>query len=364
MKTICISCLFLIIALALKAQERQVSLDNQGKVTSISAEMDRELKLFQDYPDFKEASVFQTGDSVFSLEIVCLQGIQLVKTKKTLTYADLQALRDSVSIRISRNAPELTLNQEGRTLMLVTNSLLGFYYGGALSNILDFKDDKLTVTTYLLTAGASFYLPYALTKDKNVTYGDAILGIYGQTRGIAHGLLVSDLIGFKWDSSLPMAMTLLGSLSEGIAGYLIADKGDFSAGRSAAIGTYSDFGMGIGMLTYGLLGLEKEKGFDAFALVGAASGLVIGHNLSKTTNYTWGDAFMLNGAGILGGYIPVSLMTLFPDAKEKAYFLVAELGTAGGLYAGDVLAQKFDFTTKEGIFIDLSESAGGLVGSG
>lgn len=369
MRKIIILYAFLLTALfAVNAQERQVTMDNQGKVKSVDAEMERDLKIFSGYKNFKEARIFQTSDSTYTLEILCQQGDETVRDTKAFNNADLQAFRDTVSGRILRLAPQITLNQEGRPLFLLTNTIIGLgFYGPSLPAIIDFNDDKLSVTTYLLTAGASYYLPYLLTKNKEVTYGDAIMSYYGQTRGAINGICLPFLFDESPDYKTVLGMGLLGSIAEGITGFSLASRNKYSSGRATAIGTYDDFGMAIGLLSSGFLKLDNSSAVAGAVLLGSAAGLAAGFAITNKDYYTWGDALILNGSGALGMSMPLSLVMLFtnPDKdNSRLYTLTSAIGAIGGLYAGDKLAGKFDFTTKEGIFTDLSELAGGLVGAG
>jgi hypothetical protein len=62
----------------------------------------------------------------------------------------------------------------------------------------------------------------------------------------------------------------------------------------------------------------------------------------------------------------VAALTAFsPDSDNgKIYTLAASLGSIGGLYIGDKIAQKYDFSNRQGIIISLAELAGGLTGFG
>jgi hypothetical protein len=127
--------------------------------------------------------------------------------------------------------------------------------------------------------------------------------------------------------------------------------------------------MGIALGASHALGLFDDNSYGsnlaAFStLAGAAGGLILGNKFAKKDYYTPGDGIVLGGAGILGAYIPMSLMSIANPENSKWYSLVGTLGAVGGLIIGDRIVQKHDFSIRQGVYIYLSETAGGLVGMG
>jgi hypothetical protein len=283
---------------------------------------------------------------------------------------EVNELRHSITNKIKLKAPNSLTDQSGRTALLIVSTLVGAqYYGTTISALMSEGTFDSSVGAYLLTAGASFYVPYALTRKMEITQGQALMAIYGQTRGIAHGALLPVLFSTEPDYKVTLSLGMAASIAEGILGYRWAKKENFSVGRAGAIGTFGDFGMGIGIgsaYTLGLLDGTAGSNMSALSiLAGGAIGTYAGYRISRNDYYTEGDLFALQGAGLLGAYLPASLLyVLGAENSPKLITLSATLGAVGGLYFGDKLALKQDFSNRQGVFIMLSQFAGALTGMG
>ncbi len=101
-------------------------------------------------------------------------------------------------------------------------------------------------------------------------------------------------------------------------------------------------------------------------LASSTAGLIIGNHIAKKGYYTQGDASVLGSTAMLGAYLPAATLLAFaPDSDDgKIYTLAASIGSIGGLYIGDKIAQKYDFSNRQGVIISLAELAGGLAGFG
>ena len=352
------------------AQEKQVPLDTHGKLNSIDISLEKKLKLFPEYAGFQDAKLFQLNDSSFMLEISYKPENQTMRARIPMNLTEVNELRVSITGKIRLKAPNSLTDQSGRTALLIVNTLVGAqYYGSTISALLSGDTYDYSIGVSLLTAGASFYIPYALTRNMEITQGQALMAIYGQTRGIAHGALLPVLFSSEPDYRLTLSLGMAGSIAEGILGYRWAKKENFSVGRAGAIGTFGDFGMGIGIGSAYTLGLlEGSAGSNLAALsilAGGAIGTYAGYRISRNDYYTEGDLFALQGAGMLGAYLPASLMyVLGAEDSPQLITLGATLGAAGGLYFGDRLALKQDFSSRQGVYIMLSQLAGGLTGMG
>lgn len=359
----------LFLPLCVMSQERQIPLDVDGKINIIDAQLEKKLALFTDYRGFTEARLYQTSDTTYVLEINYIPEGQMLKERKHINSNDVSALRSQVSEKLALKAPYSLLDQSGRTGLLVSSAVVGtLYYGTAISAIISPESAPAYTGIYLLTAGMSFYLPYALTRKMEVTRGQSTMATYGLTRGIAHGMLLPVVISSDVDYKVALTLGVSGSIAEGILGYQWAKKHHFSEGRAGAIGTFSDFGMGIALATAHVSGLfDNNKAGNIAALsvlAGAGAGLYAGYRLTQNENYSTGDVIALQGAGLLGAYLPPSLLFVAGVDEPKLMTLAAALGGIGGLYLGDKLALKQEFSTRQGVFISLSQVAGALTGMG
>jgi len=352
------------------AQEKQVPVDSQGKLKSIDITLEKKLKLFPEYPGFLEAKLYQLNDSSFSLEISYKPEKEVLRTRRQMSLNEAIDFRQLISNNISLKAPQSLLDQSGRTSLLIVNTLVGAqYYGTTISSLISDNSYDFSIGVSLIAAGASFYIPYAITRNLDITKGQARMAIYGQTRGIVHGALLPVLFTSDPNYKLTLSLGMAGSIAEGILGYRWAKKENFSVGRAGAIGVYGDFGMGIGLAAFNSVGLlDGSVGSNMAALSilgGGALGAYAGYRISKSEYYTEGDLFALQGAGMLGAYLPSSILyVLGAEDSPKLITLGAALGAAGGLYFGDRLAFNQDFSTRQGVFIMLSQFAGALTGMG
>lgn len=364
--------LFIIIVSAsfsnLQAQEQQVALDREGRLFSIDQTLDLKLKLFTHYPDFLEAKLYQVNDTSFLLEVLSKVSNQTIRSREMMTNIQAEELRQQVSERLALHAPRALLNQDGRSQLLVISSIISFgYYGPSIPIILN-SFGTSTAGLYLLTAGTGFFLPFAMTKNRDVTIAQSQLTTYGQTRGILYGILFLRMFDNEVDYRASLGMGLATSVISAFAGYGWATRSGMTADRVATIGAYGDLGMLIGVGTGFTLGIAEgsyPSRLTAFSLLsGAAGGIMMGNYLGKKDYYTQGDAIVAAGSASLGAYIPMSLLSLIEPDDYRWYSAFGTAGMVGGLLYGDRLAKKHDFSTRQSILIVLSQSAGGLIGAG
>jgi hypothetical protein len=160
---------------------------------------------------------------------------------------------------------------------------------------------------------------------------------------------------------------MLTSIGEGIGGYLWSDKTQMSLGTSYTINVMGEFGIGIGLGIGHFSGIFDDmnnRKLAASLLLGSGDGIYSGILLSKYSNYTRGDALMLQGSGLLGAYIALAGAVVADPINSKVYSSTATIGAIGGIVVGNIFARKNDFSNSQGAIICLSEIAGGLLGLG
>jgi hypothetical protein len=246
---------------------------------------------------------------------------------------------------------------------------MGLYYYGPVTSLLFDETSGGSITTSALVAGGvGFLLPYVLTNNKEITEAEAYSSLYFQSRGVAYGWALPYLF-VKAESGYPgAAVSLVTSLAGAVAGYKIAKDKKLTTEHVLTMGVFGDYGILNGVSAAHWLGAFDSKYADHLVpltfLASSAAGLIIGNNIAKKGYYTQGDASVLGNAGFLGAYMPAAVLSAFSPENDKLYTLAASLGSIGGLYVGDKIAQKYDFSNRQGIIISLSELAGGLAGFG
>lgn len=350
-----------------RAQETQAPLDRAGRVERIDAKLARRLGLFGDHVGFQEARLFMAPDSSLTLEVTSVRGGRLQRERVALSAGAADSLRARVSALIAVRAPAATLNQEGRVWLLVSSSLLGLgFYGWALPVAADLQDEQAIVGTYLLTAGGSFFLPFAATAGQPISYGMTNLALYGATRGIVHGILLYDLAGGQ-EFEGAVGAALAASVAEGVAGYVWARSAGLSSGSATTIANLGDFGLLNGLAVSSLADYysnQRETSGAAVMLLGSAAGMFGGSQLAAHRRYSYGDASVMRDV-ILLGVLASQMVTRWSDPEgTKPYIGAAMAGSGVGLAAGDFLVRDTDFSAGQSVLVTLGTLAGGTLGLG
>ncbi len=372
------------------AQEVQVPLDEAGRVQVVDRRLAQRLALWVDeYPGFQEARLFQASDSAFSLEVSYLRDGRLTRERLPRSAAEVSDLRSRVAALLESRAgldESGGVDQAGRYLLLGQSTLAGIaFYGWALPLALGVDDASSASGLYLLTSGASFFLPFALTANRPVTFGMANLSRYGLTRGIFHGVLLHNLIRgeeeheFRCLQDDPcfyednddfergrLGGALLMSVAEGVGGYLWARNERMSAGTANTLVAGGDLGLFWGLGAAVVAGTDhiNERSSAAIALPVAAGAILGAHRLAQRRDYTWGDADVLYTGGAVGALAGVAVADLIGDVDdEKLGWGVAVLGSAAGAYLADGLVSRTDFSVGQATLNRLGALAGGLAGA-
>ena len=134
------------------AQDVQIQLDEQGKVEYIDAKLERELGLFTEYSNFREARLFQLPDTSFVLEISYRSQEKFLRVRLPFAAPEVKNLQRKVTARLQQRTPEIVLDQSGRKKLLYgTFGLSYFFYGPAVPAVLGVDDGKSAVALYMLT---------------------------------------------------------------------------------------------------------------------------------------------------------------------------------------------------------------------
>ncbi len=375
----------LIVPSGAHAAERQVAFDRAGRITRIDEALAGRLGMFIGrYEGFREARLFMltsaAGDSAsdstatrgYVLEITMLRGGQLLREREIYTADQVSALRADVESRVAAAAPERDkLDQEGRPRMLLGSATLGLgFYGWAVPYVLDIQDGSQAFGAYLLTAGASFFLPLMLTGDSPVSVSDANLYWYGSTRGIVHGLLLNDAVQGNGDQGKSaVATAMIASLAEGALGYAYSRASKLDAGTAQTMATGGDYGLLWGFSLANIAHSEADDFRPATSgtmLATSLAGIAGGRALAAHRAYSNGDAAVMRSAGFVGLLAASAVADIGDtgDGISKSYAIAFLAGSLGGLAIGDRLVAGHEFTAGDGLVVQLGASAGALMGLG
>ncbi len=266
---------------------------------------------------------------------------------------------DSLAEKLSNIIDEETL--------IVASSLGGIiFYGPALNTTFNL-DGRAAVATYMFTAGASFYIPFYLTRKEPVSVASAWLAIYGESRGAIHGVSLATLLNMNSRGTLRFA--LFSSIIEGTGGYLYARNNNLTAGQTSAMQTYGDIGSGVGFLIARSAGLYDNsnnmgKKIASTYLLSNFASLAFGRYISSKYNYSNGDSYFLGTTSILSGLSAFTVINYFDPKNDKAYTTSVAIGTLGGMYLGHYFAKNYDYTLGQGILTTCGSTAFALIGYG
>jgi len=359
-------------ALPLTAQEVAVPIDSAGRLAVISRDLERRIQLFPEIPGFLEARLFQAPDGTFTLEITHRVDGRLARTRRTLTATEAAAFRQRVLDALTGGARNALLDHSGRGELLRGAFVLALGYNGyAVPIALDVQDSRTAVGLYTITAAASFFLPLALTAQAPVTQGQASLAMWGGVRGIFHGMMVAAFFDQGSDRAV-FGYGLVGSLTEGIGGYIMAGRMNLAQGHADAMGMLGDIGAGAGLGAAYLLSSGTDTDDDAIWAAGVLTsfaGVWAGHRLARWEHTTRGDVGVFRAATLVGAwtglaaaYVANSDRVVDRDGKPEVAGTL--LGGAGGLVAARLLTRGRDFGTADGTIVSIGALGGGLLGAG
>lgn len=366
--------------LAVTAQEKQIPFFSQSKTYTIDKKMAKKAGLFSEYTDFEDAKLFLLADSSYVLEISYTENKQTLRKKVSLTEIEKNKLIQDLQTKLRVNNSALEINQKGRTRLLIGSTAVGFTgYGPSFTSFVNSGSGnyKASIAAYMLASGLSFILPYSVTKNMEVTEGQASLTFYGQTRGFYHGIATSIIINKEpREVKFPAFMGTLFSVGEGIAGFKLAKKWNFDRGDASIFQLGGDIGGVFGLLVSDMLGLygtsnntstaPNIQGIFATSLLSTGAGFVLGKKIADTHQFTLGDAITLRSTILLGTLFANTSTIYFRDMikTSKPYTLGTIAGAGLGAAIGIKLLKGKDFSTNQGVMIALGEIAGGLVGLG
>ena len=361
-----------LMAAPLAGQEISVPIDSAGRLQVIDRALERRLALFPDIPGFIEARLFRAPDGTFTLEITHRVDGRLARTRRAFTAAEAEAFRNRVIAALATRAPNALLDQAGRGELLRGAFALALgYYSYAMPIALDIDDGRTAVGVGTITAAAGFFLPLALTTHAPVTKGQASLAMWGATRGIFHGMMTAAFFD-ETSSRAVFSYGLVGSIAEGVAGYVLADRMRMAQGHADAMGMLGDIGGGVGLATAYLIGSDTQPDQDGIWAAGVVSsflGVAAGDRLARWEPTTRGDVGVFRTTTLLGTWIGFSMAYVasqnpFGNDDGKGEVFGALVGTGGGLVAAHLLTRGRDFTNADGTIVSISALGGGLLGAG
>jgi len=361
--------LFIISGINTYSQEINISADTSGKIFVITSELSAKLGILKEFENFQEARLFKIDDSNYFLEINYKSNDLMMRKRINFNQSQLDSFRLDFGNRLASIETIKPLDQSGRLPLIVSSTILGLgFWGWAVPTTFEVDDETLFTGLYLLTAGASFALPYYLTMNSNIPKAVGNYTAYGGFAGIAHGLLLFDLVNggiSNAPSNAIIGTILLSSISEMIVNYSISKNQNFSSGKASTMISTSIFGTLAGFAISDIFNMyDTPRLWSGITLATTGLGYLAGDFLTKKQSYSEGDATVLTASGLLGAALPISIIALTESSDSKTYSIAGTIGGCLGLWLGDYITSDVDFESSYGDYIFLGTLGGALIGAG
>ena len=261
-------------------------------------------------------------------------------------------------------------DNNGRPEMVTATILIGVgLVTPAVALASDIDNFSQVVGLGLLAGGVSYLVPTLIQRDMVITQAQGEAALYAINTGVSHAVGLSLLDGNAGNFTQYFTMASILSVGELIAGFhYVRDK----KLTPAEVKMY-----GIMMAYYGPVIGATAPLFSDFTnftpigvgvLAGGAAGFFGAKYFTERSNYTDGDVAVFSTITPLVAYSAITYALLndeFDFEQAQAVFPTSViLGTLGGMFLGDRLAMKHDFTIKQSKNIGLATLAGMAAGLG
>ncbi|MEI6574761.1 MAG: hypothetical protein WCO63_01130 [Bacteroidota bacterium] len=357
----------LLLALILKpfnlmSQETQIAVCEGIQV--ITPDLATGISDFDNYPDFQQATIYKTNDTIQVMEILYKQDGAIVRVRKIIKPVDLALLCNKLTAKqISNNKEETTYRDFRKKVIGTTMAYSLLYYGFALPVSLGINREA-AAGSYLLVGAAGYFLPYFALKNTFVSPGMSKGYTFGCFLGIFHGLSFGALLTGNSGSKTALGLSVFSSVAEGYGGLSYARAHNLNRAHMRTMGSLGSWGLLYGLGVPLMVLSNNEETYAACGLAGSALGIMAGDYYAKQFQPTDGDVTVINAAAIVGTYFPPLIIASFANENTTAPAIIgsAILGSVAGIAFGFHHTAHADYTRSEGNIILLGEVAGGLVG--
>ena len=345
--------------------EQPAAFDSGGRIHRVGPALRRQLDLFPHVPDFVEARLWRGGDGACVLELEYRLAGAPARQRRTLTSADLDSLRAPFDRYLAARRQGTGYDHSGRGELILDSVVLSLVvYGPSAPVVLDIRGSRPSLAAYMLTSSASFYVPYRLTRRRDVTHAHRHLTQYGATRGLLWGVLLKHLTMGGGEVRAFFRFANAASVASAWAGFRTVSGRGYSRGQAELVGVMGDFGLATGGCLASAVGWyddDAQKAGDGLVLASAGAGLWLGERLGRSRHYTRGDAYVLRAGGVAGAIASLPFVDATGTDSDRVYNAALVAGEVAGLVLTDRLLRDRDFTFGEGLIVSGGELAGTLL---
>ncbi|MCD6579234.1 hypothetical protein J7L48_07140 [bacterium] len=336
----------------------KIPFDAAGKILKIDKKLKLRLNLFKEYPNFISAELYKNNGSMV---------LNIKYEKQQSLYMDLKAFNGEQLQGLQQKllGIKLIFDQTGRKQLIYSSTLLALGFWGWATNVaFSVNDERLIMANYMFIVGGSFFAPFYLTKDMNITIAESRLFAYGGTRGIFWGIFMEMALETP-DLNAPLAL----SVTSALGGYFLSKKLNMAAGTVESIGVWGDMGLLWGLGIGSLLdedNIINEKDSYLFPAVISMANCLTGYFYGKNKHYTIGDGYMLRSFATWGSQLGFFISDLSDSMDNVKISVPVSITTSlAAMIAGDLFFRgKTHYNSSDGFLIMLSEGVGSLLGAG
>lgn len=227
----------------------------------------------------------------------------------------------------------------GRTDVVATTTVAGFYAGFVVDAVFDVEDFRAATLVVTATTAGAFAGSLLLTRDTDLTDGMAASYGLGIGLGVANGLLLGPPLGVD-DGDGILSLGLGGLALGATTGLVVGQHAEPTPAQVRVVGTLSV--MGIATSGLGLVILEPRDLSDDGVLLTLAAGLdlgaAIGSGLAPRLDWSNARANLTSLSafvGAVGGFGVAAIIGGEPDGGDEGRAFAA--ATLAGLWGGFTL---------------------------
>jgi len=279
---------------------------------------EKDCRLFPEIEGFQKAEILRRGGRIV-LRIEGVRNGQPFEDERNLTeeeYSNIVSTVDAYLLSFKK------LNREGWGLYLLATLEVGLVEWSPMGAIVTEKAEL-----YPIFAAASFFAPMFLTRNVDITNGQAwfswIMAHHAYLFGVSTSMLLLDSTNSKFIAGYMLGTGILGE----IAGFKLARKWNLSMGSAEMYNHILLSSEIYGWLLANALFSGKQNLWDYLwtgALIGEIAGFT-GWYMWGKDEYTFGDAIAYDSYGFLAlltSYATISSISNSVDDKWKSLIVL------------------------------------------